>query len=229
MALPDCDGSHVPIIDASGARSRDGARRSGPCTLCCESGEPRPASVISASTDTAGCAAIVLHSRSLCQGIPNSSQCSSHSFRRTDASARRSSRVSHLGSVDPCRRSLLAVPLRARAAVVHWRSSETNCRVRRLLLVATHRCARPMSLRGLGYAGPLVAALCALRLSLRLCTVLGVGPGPRCAGGAVALGQSEAKRDQDTRIAKTRMIITRMQPPLYHIKVQGVRPDHQRH
>ena len=50
---------------------------------------------------------------------PNSSRSSVHSFRRTDASARRSSRVSHLGSVDPCRRSLLAVPLRARAAVVH--------------------------------------------------------------------------------------------------------------
>ena len=96
--------------------------------------------------------------------FPNSSRCSSHSFRRTDASARRSSRVSHLGSVDPCRRSLLAVPLRARAAVVHWRSSETNCRVRRLLLVAAHRCARPMSLRGLGYAGPLVAALRAAAL-----------------------------------------------------------------
>lgn len=111
------------------------------------------------------------------------------------------------------------VPLRAPAAVVHQRCSETKCRVLRGMPVAAHRCARTMPSRGcFGYAGPLVYRAAAA-VSLRLCSNLGVGPGPRYAGGAEThawFGGGSGAPQQETR---TRMIITQhshLYTPIVH-------------
>ena len=102
-------------------------------------------------------------------------------------------------------RSILVVksaplfPLRAQAAVVHQRSSETNCRVARVVLVAAHRCARSSRSGDFGYAGPRDAVLRAPAIDCGYAPILGVGPRTESAGGAGGHGRVGGGGRQDSQ------------------------------
>ena len=74
-----------------------------------------------------------------------------------------------------------------------------SCRVARVVLVAAHRCARPMSLRGLGYAGPRDAVLRAPAIDCGYAPISAWAQGPRAPVVQDGTVESEAEADKTVR------------------------------